>query len=121
MSETKNPGHDILSTFHWCEGERDGVYYRIASYDADAGKLGLEDAENLDTGSVANWLLKALDSDHPAYYDVVDPHRVWVNQDAHCEEPGDVCETGFRGAARCRECGTLFGTKYPDDEYCGCP
>ena len=101
---TKDPNHDILSTYRWCHAETDSVFYRVVEYDAAAGTVGLRMHDD-DSGCVEKWLL--TDGE-------------WVCQDSHCEKPGDVRETDFVGADRCCECGCMFTASRPDEGYCGC-
>ena len=104
-SSTLSSNHETLSKFHWVEALNafgGGVYFRVGLYDADKGRLLLDD---VDTGASDEWI-----------YD----GEKWVCDDLCTETPGDITETEFSGANRCRECGCMHNTDTPDDHYCGC-
>jgi len=99
-----NPNHAVFSTYRWCYAEGAMVYYRVESYDPAAGRVEISMADD-DGHYPEEWLLRDGE---------------WINQAGYVNEPGDVRESEFSGADRCRECGGMFTAVRPDEGYCGC-
>jgi hypothetical protein len=104
-SSTHDRNHETLSRFafvYTVDAFGGGVPHRVGRYDAERGKLELEDTDNPCSDS---WR-----------YDGTQ----WVCENLTEEDGTPITETEFTGGDRCLHCGSVYETDQPEERYCGC-